>query len=69
MVENIKSICYLLNKDYNLFTQGNKWLYFFHYIFQINHQKMQTIILVGPFFYQVLKLNIRYQNFMQIGKV
>jgi hypothetical protein len=34
MVENIESICYLLNKDYNLFTQGNKWLYFFHYILQ-----------------------------------
>ncbi len=33
MAQNIKSICYLFGMNYNLLSQGNKWLYSFHYIF------------------------------------
>jgi hypothetical protein len=34
MVHNIKFVCYLFNKNYYLFIQGNRWLYFFHYTTQ-----------------------------------
>jgi len=34
MVLNIKFVCYLFNKNCNLFILGSRWLYLFHYATQ-----------------------------------